>query len=366
MNDGTDQELIDTMGDMINEVVDRKLSEAAERKAVLNEDAEPITGKDPIVDGDNEVAKLGDWALARYRGDHRRVEAYTKDMASDTDVIPVSIITPEILKERDVPRLQDIVGQFQSADQQGKVPLIGSIAAAFTAENATLASTDSTLTSNPFNTTPNVKVLTKQSRELIAGSRVDVVGAIAMAQLVGLRKKIEDEMTGDSGGTDFTANFQGTAWQATAGGSAALTYTMLRDLVNNLGRQYRKASNVWWIASDGFIAAAEGLSDSNNRPLLAPDRAFAEDRLFGKPIFVNDQISDVLGAGTNETTVWFGAVDQAMTFVVNGPPALSISDEAGFDEHAVHIKTVQACDSALGLNTSAPNGAVVELNAVIV
>lgn len=62
-----------------------------------------------------------------------------------------------------------------------------------------------------------------------------------------------------------------------------------------------------WVTSSAGLALIWGLKDTQGRPLYLPGlTAGAPDTFLNRPIFVIDEIPANLGAGTNETELWFG------------------------------------------------------------
>jgi len=90
-----------------------------------------------------------------------------------------------------------------------------------------------------------------------------------------------------------------------AGAAGALAFTDLTNLfVNGLPTAYRMLGT--FITSSKGLQLVWNIKDSNNRPIYLPDlTGQTPGTLFGRPMVVADEIPTNLGAGTNETELWY-------------------------------------------------------------
>lgn len=84
---------------------------------------------------------------------------------------------------------------------------------------------------------------------------------------------------------------------------ASFAYADIGTLYRALPRAYR--GNATWFMADAVNALFDGLKDSQNRPLL---NTFDDDvdKIKGRPVAYDPNIPTNLGAGTNESEMWFG------------------------------------------------------------
>ena len=98
-----------------------------------------------------------------------------------------------------------------------------------------------------------------------------------------------------------TATLPGANVKAQAG--AAFAYGDVMNLYRALPRAYR--ANGTFFAADSVGGLLDGLKDSQNRPLLNNFDGDT-DKIKGRPVAYDPNIPTNLGAGTNETEVWYG------------------------------------------------------------
>lgn len=98
-----------------------------------------------------------------------------------------------------------------------------------------------------------------------------------------------------------TATLPGANVKAQA--AAALAYGDIMTLYRALPVAYR--ANGTFFATDSFGGLVDGLKDTANRPLLNNFDGDT-DKVKGRPVAYDPNIPTNLGAGTNETEVWFG------------------------------------------------------------
>lgn len=97
---------------------------------------------------------------------------------------------------------------------------------------------------------------------------------------------------------------------ATNSAAGNLAYTDIVALYFSLSTAYR-AQAVFVTSSTG-VQLLDSIKDSNGRPIYLPgvtglaDQNIQQGTLFGRPLYVVDEIPANLGTGTNETQLWFG------------------------------------------------------------
>jgi HK97 family phage major capsid protein len=132
---------------------------------------------------------------------------------------------------------------------------------------------------------------------------------------------LEDDqaLEGDGAGNNYTGLFAAAGLNSVAGGSAAPTYDLLLDTVFAAPKTARRGA--MWFMHRNLIKRVAKIKDSQNLPIFsnilyglaqgAP--AFGAGlqgqeagMLLGYPVRVVDEIATNRGAGTNESTIYFG------------------------------------------------------------
>lgn len=89
------------------------------------------------------------------------------------------------------------------------------------------------------------------------------------------------------------------------GAAGALAYSDLVGLKYGIPTAYRQLAV--YVTSSKGVQLLEGIKDTTGRPIFREDiTGQTPGTLLGRPIYVVDEIPTNLGAGTNETEVWFG------------------------------------------------------------
>lgn len=118
-------------------------------------------------------------------------------------------------------------------------------------------------------------------------------------------KETDAFVNGD--GTDRPYGFRSSAItpNSIAQAGASLAYGDLVKLMFGVNAAYR-GRGVFATSTAG-LAKLVGLTDTTGRPLFVPSLAEGQpSTLLGRPIYEISEIPSNLGAGTNETEIWFG------------------------------------------------------------
>lgn len=112
-------------------------------------------------------------------------------------------------------------------------------------------------------------------------------------------------VSGDGSGKPFGFRSSDITPTSVAQVGAGLAYADLVKLRWSLGAAY--ATRGTFVTSPEGLALIEGMVDGNNRPLYRESIADGiPATLLGRPIEIIDEIPANLGAGTNETELWYG------------------------------------------------------------
>lgn len=97
---------------------------------------------------------------------------------------------------------------------------------------------------------------------------------------------------------------------ATNGTAGNLAYTDLVQQYFTLPTAYR--NQAVWVTSSAGVQLLDNIKDSSGRPVFLPgytgvsNENLVPGTLFGRPLYIVDEIPTNLGTGTNETQLWFG------------------------------------------------------------
>ncbi len=120
------------------------------------------------------------------------------------------------------------------------------------------------------------------------------------------------------------ANWAGAAVAATA----AAAETALRSAVNRVESANIMMINCGWMMTTGAKNFIASLRDANGNYVF-PTMQSATPELMGYPVYTTSQIPNNLGAGTNETEVYFGSFDYAL-IGDSMQMSLAVSSEAAY------------------------------------
>lgn len=189
--------------------------------------------------------------------------------------------------------------------------------------------------------------LSKMSRELFGDSKIDLMDYLAGVFGRAVAKE-EDEvfMAGDGSGKP-TGIRAATISQSVAQAGASLAASDLIALYYTLPVQYR--NQAVWMLHNSVIQLVDSLVDSNGRRLWNDGLGEAPATLLGRPVLEQNDIPTNLGAGTNESEIFFG--DLAGYIIGDRQEMTMESTTVGagtFEKHQVAIKLIERVDGEVG------------------
>lgn len=207
--------------------------------------------------------------------------------------------------------------------------------------------------------------LLRASRELFEDSGVNV-GQLIITLFAEAIRAAEDKafMTGSGVGQPLgLRNSAGVASIAQAG--ASLVIDDIIKLIYKLGRQYRPGAT--FLLHNDIVRLVRLLKDTNGRPIWVEPAEFGgiadqgqPARLYGYPAIEQDDIPTNLGAGTNESEIWFGSLRWYYVFDRQQLAVEATTEGAGaFEKHQQVVKVFERLDGELALDK-----AIVKLTAV--
>lgn len=229
------------------------------------------------------------------------VKAISTDSGSFGSVVPSELYDAIIEQSRRWTVIRKYAFVFKMAGKLD-LPREGTMVTAYwVAENASI--TESTPTTNTLSLEDHgVATLIKVSWKLLNTASQNIVDFVATLSAKAITDKEESAFVdGDGSGKPLgIRQTSGLTSIAQAGGSFA--YSDLMALYYTLPAGYRQ--------SGAFLTSSKGarlihsLADTAGRPLFQPGQSL--DELFGRPLIVSEDIPSNLGAGTNETEIYFG------------------------------------------------------------
>lgn len=291
-----------------------------------------------------------------------RDEAALKDLSVGTDanggyLTPLEFSGMLIEKLYKLPVLRPLATRMPMTSDKQELPIEGNaVAVNWTAELATITQSDPTF-SNLTLAVNELIGISRMSRQLLVDSAIQyslvdwIVGRFAAA--IG---RAEDTafMTGSGSGQPKGIR-QYTISQAVAQAAASLAGDDLINLYYTLPIQYRQ--NAVFIMHDNVSKLVRKLKDSSGRYLWSDNfesgglmQAGSFPTLLGRPVIIQNDIPVNLGAGTNESEVWFGDPQ----FYVIGDreqvfSEVSTQEGTSFEKHRAAVKVGERVDGQLAL-----------------
>ncbi len=112
-------------------------------------------------------------------------------------------------------------------------------------------------------------------------------------------------VNGDGNGKPFGFRSSAITPNSVAQAGASLVYTDVTALKYSLTTAYRQMAV--YLVSSAAAQALENVRDNYGRPIWREGLAEGQpDKLLGRPVPIVDEIPSNLGAGTNQTEIWYG------------------------------------------------------------
>lgn len=286
-------------------------------------------------------------------GDNVLAKALSEGTGADGGfLVPVEFRAAVVSKRDLAAAIRPRATVIPMARDQLQVPAeAGGVSANWIAENAAI--TESAGTGILAQVTLNsnkLAGLSKTSRELLADSAVNVVDYLA--GLFGRKFAQEEDkafMTGSgTGQPKGVRQYTPPTGQSIAQAGASLVADDVIKLFYALPSQYR--SGAVWLIHNSRIQLIRLLKDSQNRYLWTDGLNDAPNTILGRPVLEQNDIPTNLGAGTNESEVWFGDLSYYLIGDRNEMTIESTTEGAGtFENHQAAIKVVERVDGQLGI-----------------
>lgn len=242
----------------------------------------------------------------RFRGEYNEKTLVAGTGSAGGNLIPTVLYSEIIRKQYLIPGLLQFTTNL-FVDDKLQFPKEGAdVVFYFPGENASSTASDTdfgALTIDIF----DIIGRTNMSRKLASMSAFNLVDYITTIFANALIRTKEAKITGGTGTNQPKGLRQQTITQTGAQAGASLVISDVEALYWTLPIQYRASNSVVWLMADSVARKAYTLKDSNGRPLMISDYTAAiPNSIMGKPVIVTNDIPTNLGAGTNESEIWFG------------------------------------------------------------
>lgn len=351
---------LDEFRALITDVFDQKMRELGMDKVDRKHGVFP-SKDDPNGEGLENLTKeerVAKFVRAVVDNDHVTAKALSEGTSADGGYLVPNEFKAAIISKRDVAAvIRPRASVFPMARDKMDVPSEGNAVTLYWAgENASLTESNPTF----GNTTLNTNKLTglgKMSRELFADTAINLMDFLA--GLYGRKFALEEDkkfMTGS--GTGEPKGIRQYTLSSIAQAAGSLAADDIIKLFYTLGSQYRTQGA--WIMHNNIIRLVRLLKDSNGRYLWTDGFQEAPATILGRPVLEQNDIPTNLGAGTNESEIYFGDLAYYLIGDRQEMTIESTTEGAGaFENHQVAVKVIERIDGQLGLTDP-----VVKLTAV--
>ncbi len=229
------------------------------------------------------------------------VKAIDATTGSFGNTVPVTLAEEILIKKQKFSVLRGRAFQFELAGKFD-LPIEGTgVTGYWVGENVAITE------SNP--TAPKVSLddyylaaMVKVSWKLLQTSSQNIVSFVTTLAAKALAETEETAFIAGDGSSKPTGLRQASITQTVAQAGGSFAYTDLTGLYFLLPKKYRQ--NAVFITSAKGARLIHELKDSQNRPIFQPGMPL--DVVLNKPLLESEDIPANLGAGTNETEMFFG------------------------------------------------------------
>lgn len=300
------------------------------------------------LDGLTKEERVAKFVRAIVDNDYITAKALSEGTSADGGYLVPNEFKAAIIAKRDIAAvIRPRATVFPMTRDKMDVPSEGNAVTLYwAAENAGLTESNPTFGNTTLNTN-KLTGLSKMSRELFADTAVNLMDFLA--SLYGRKFALEEDkkfMTGT--GTGEPKGIRQYTLTNSAQAGANLVGDDLIKLFYSLGSQYR--SNAVWIMHNSIIRLVRLLKDSQNRYLWTDGFQDAPATILGRPVVEQNDIPTNLGAGTNESEMYFGDLSFYLIGDRQEMTIESTTEGAGtFENHQVAVKVIERVDGQLGL-----------------
>ncbi len=309
------------------------------------------TKEDPNGDKLQEVSKeerVKQFMRAVVDGDHQSAKALSEGTAADGGYLVPTDFRLAVQTKRDlVSVIRPRATVFPMGTDKMTVPTDGSsVTLYWKAENTILTESNPTFGGVTLDTN-KLTGLSKMSRELFADSAINLMDFLANIYGRAFAKE-EDKKFMTGSGTGEPKGLRTYAITSIAQAAATHAADDVLKLYYALPSQYR--ANATWILNNGTTQVVRLLKDTTGKYIWADGFNNAPATLLGRPVIEQPDIPSNLGAGTNESEIYFGDLSYYLIGDRQEMTIESTTQGAGaFEYHQVAVKAIERVDGQLGL-----------------
>lgn len=348
--------------DTVTEAVKEFAAQSKEYKTALFSD---ITGENAAHRAPGAKQKMWDFVKALVDNDAAKL----KDLSEGTDanggyLVPTEVRTALLEKLYAKPSLRQYATVIPMGSDRLEMPAEDTtVTVSWTTELAVITQSDPTFTTVTL-TANMLAGISRMSRQLLADATVRpsildwIIGRFADAIR---RAENTAFMVGSgSGQPKGIRTYTIPAGNTVAQAGATLAADDLINLFFALPEQYRESENAVFIARDDRIKLVRKLKTTNGDYIWRLDSGSGNltqgrpQSLLDKPLITSNDIPGNLGAGTNESEIWF--VDMS-NYIVGDREEISsetsTQEGTSFERHRVALKVWTREDGALAITEAA-------------
>lgn len=333
-------------GDMLDQKIRDLGMDKVDRKHGVFPTKDDPNGDD--LDNMSKEERVAKFLQAVVFGDKVAAKALSEGTGADGGFIVPTEFRASVLAKRDkVSVIRPRATVIPMTRDQLQVPAEGNaVTVTWTAENIALTESNPTFAQVTLNTN-KLTALSKMSRELFADTPINLLDYIAGVYGRAIAKE-EDKVFMAGTGTGQPKGIRTYTFTSVAQAGANLAANDVKELFYTLASQYRE--NGAWLIHNSRIKLIDKLQDSQGRYLWADGMSGAPNTLLGRPVLEQNDIPTNLGAGTNESEIFFGDLSYYLIGDRQDVVVESTTEGAGaFETHQVATKVITRVDGQLGL-----------------
>ncbi|KKN69396.1 hypothetical protein LCGC14_0441230 [marine sediment metagenome] len=215
-----------------------------------------------------------------------------------------------------------------------------------------------------------LRVLEKISDELVMNSEVDIVDLVT--DLIAEQIEVEEDKVFMNGsGSNRPSGLRLLANVGSRALTGALDYDFFVDLKHDLLSQYRRGGT--WLMENTILALTAKVKDSNGLPIFVSLNSFGSFTtentpvntvgfILGSPVLEQNNIPTNLGAGSDESEIWFTDLMKSYIIFDGGTMEVSSTTEGfeTFESDQIGIKAKMFVDGKGNIAEAAVKGTAVK------
>ncbi|MDQ0672944.1 HK97 family phage major capsid protein [Pseudarthrobacter siccitolerans] len=282
--------------------------------------------------------------------------AFTKDLSISTDanggyLVPTEFYNTLVEKKFKVGYLKHYATIIPMGSDKMEIQTEGNdVSVNWTTELATITQSDPTFGQVILNVNL-LAGLSRMSRQLLADAAINEgIAELVIRKFANKLGRTEDTAYMTGSGTGQPKGLRAyTISQSVAQAGASLASTDIVNLIHALPEQYRTEAT--FVLNDSILKLVRNLRSTDGKHLFEEAFNAGDNRvgtLFNRPVITQNDIPTNLGAGTNESEIWFGDISY---YYIGDRQEVSaeVSTQEGtsFEKHRAAVKVTERLDGQL-------------------